>query len=59
MHLCMYRSPSIESLVPGHGGKELLKISDEEMLNFPSKLTEAFNIGDYEGVSKVNVYMNI
>mmetsp|Transcript_35612 Transcript_35612/g.33767 ORF Transcript_35612/g.33767 Transcript_35612/m.33767 type:complete len:545 (+) Transcript_35612:166-1800(+) len=44
------RSPE---LVPVHGGKELLKISDEEMLNFPSKLTEAFNIGDYEGVSKM------
>lgn len=32
---------------------ELLQISDEEMLNFPRLFTDAFNIGDYEGVSKV------
>lgn len=35
---------------------ELLQISDEEMLNFPKLFTDAFNIGDYEGVSKVNKY---
>lgn len=32
---------------------ELLQISDEEMLNFPRLFTDAFNIGDYDGVSKV------
>ena len=32
---------------------ELLSISDEEMINFPKNFTDAFNIGDYEGVSKI------
>ena len=37
----------------GSNGAELLSISDEEMLNFPKHFTDAFNIGDYEGLSKV------
>lgn len=36
-------------------GGELLQISDEEMLTFPKLFTDAFNIGDYEGVSTVRV----
>jgi hypothetical protein len=36
-----------------NNGGELLQISDEEMLNFPKLFTDAFNIGDYEGVSTV------
>lgn len=35
-------------------GGELLQISDVEMLNFPKLFTDAFNIGDYEGVSTVS-----
>ena len=37
-----------------NNGGELLQISDEEMLNFPKLFTDAFNIGDYEGVSTVS-----
>ena len=36
-----------------NNGGELLQISDEEMLTFPKLFTDAFNIGDYEGVSTV------
>ena len=38
----------------GSNGGELLQIPDEEMLNFPKLFTDAFNIGDYEGVSTVS-----
>lgn len=37
---------------------ELLQISDEEMLNFPKLFTDAFNIGDYEGVSRVRTFVH-
>ena len=36
-----------------NNNNELLIISDDEMLNFPKHFTDAFNIGDYDGVSKV------
>jgi hypothetical protein len=45
-------SPSTHTHTHSSNG-ELLSISDEEMLNFPRLFTDAFNIGDYDGVSKV------
>ena len=48
---------NINSNVNVNNSNELLIISDEEMLNFPKNFTDAFNIGDYDGVSKVRKYI--
>ena len=50
---------NINSNVNVNNSNELLIISDEEMLNFPKNFTDAFNIGDYDGVSKVRKYSTV